>query len=225
MVLERAGAAAQAVLARTRGTVPSPVDPAFVETALDPAAPDLARLHAARALLPGRDRGRVVATPSGATVIESGAAACALNEFEGVQAGVGPEVALLELPASHRAAVVALRFTAAGTDENPGPRVMWWDDLGALSVLAEVTTPGGPVPEDVQLLNRAATDAPWILATLEALCTTVSSRAAAGTLHVHHSTFQHRVTRAERLLGWKLADPQVRLRLHTALLLRRLMRH
>jgi DNA-binding PucR family transcriptional regulator len=81
-----------------------------------------------------------------------------------------------------------------------------------------------PVP-DVPALDHAASYAPWVLATLNAVATTISLRAAATALRVHHSTLQDRITHAEHLLGWTVRDPQGRLRLQVALTLRRLYRH
>ena len=53
----------------------------------------------------------------------------------------------------------------------------------------------------------------------------ISLRAAATTLRVHHSTLQDRITHAEHLLGWNVREPGGRLRLQVALALRRLQRH
>ena len=80
-----------------------------------------------------------------------------------------------------------------------------------------------PAP-DVRRVERAAAAAPWVLATLDAIATTASLRAAATALTVHHSTVQERLTHAEHLLGWSVHDPQGRLRLQLALVLRRLHR-
>ncbi|MEU4564524.1 helix-turn-helix domain-containing protein [Actinoplanes sp. NPDC023936] len=139
------------------------------------------------------------------------------------RAGIGPPVPILDLPASHRAARVALRFTAAGTADDPGEPVIHYDELGALAALATVTDPGA-VP-DVRALDHAAASAPWLLPTLHAVATTISLRAAAARLRLHHSTLQDRVAHAEHLLGWSVREPHGLLRAQLALVLRRLSRN
>ncbi|MFG2127046.1 helix-turn-helix domain-containing protein [Streptomyces sp. NPDC048751] len=141
-----------------------------------------------------------------------------------LRAGVGPAVPLTELPRSWAAARTALRFTADGTAQDPGPRVVYADELGGLALLADLVAPGGEPPSDVQDLDAAAADAPWLLVTLHAVATTASLRAAAAEANVHHSTLQDRLTHAEHLLGWPVRTPQGRLRLQLALEMRRLAR-
>ncbi|MER5378519.1 helix-turn-helix domain-containing protein, partial [Streptomyces sp. NPDC002553] len=139
------------------------------------------------------------------------------------RAGVGPAVAVLDLPRSWTAARTALRFTAEGTPQDPGPRVVYADELGGLALLADLAAPGAETPPDVKALEAAAVDAPWMLATLYAVTATTSLRAAAAEITVHHSTLQDRLTHAEHLLGWPVRSPQGRLRLHLALTMRRLL--
>lgn len=118
-----------------------------------------------------------------------------------------------------------MRLTAEGTEDDPGPRTVYADELGGLAILAEATGPGTtPIP-DVKALEQAAAAAPWMLSTLSAVATTTSLRTAATVLQVHHSTLQDRIIHAERLLGWPVREPQGRLRLHLALALRRLHHH
>ncbi len=135
-----------------------------------------------------------------------------------------PAVLVLDLPQSWTAAQVAFRFTAEGTEQDPGPRVVRFDELGGLAVLAAAVGPDTePIP-DVRALGRAGTTAPWVLASLEAIAASNSLRAAATALTVHHSTLQDRLAHAEHLLGWSVQDPHGRLRLQLALALRRLHR-
>ncbi|WP_037682174.1 helix-turn-helix domain-containing protein [Streptomyces griseus] len=138
--------------------------------------------------------------------------------------GVGPAVPLAQLPGSWAAARTALRFTAADTAQDPGPRVVYADELGGLALLADLVAPGAEPPPDVRALDAAAADVPWLLVTLHAVATTGSLRAAAAEANVHHSTLQDRLTHAEHLLGWPVRTPQGRLRLHLALEMRRLAR-
>ena len=62
-----------------------------------------------------------------------------------------------------------------------------------------------------------------IHSSFDAVASTPSLRTAASVLLVHHSTLQERVAAAERVLGWDIRDPQGRLRLQLALVVRRLL--
>ncbi|SEP52720.1 helix-turn-helix domain-containing protein [Amycolatopsis saalfeldensis] len=141
------------------------------------------------------------------------------------RAGLGPVVAIRDLPASWDAARVALRFTAAGTEADPGPRVVDFADLGGLAVLADAVGPSTPPVADVEAVEKARAAAPWVLETLVAVAGAASLRAAAAALTLHHSTLQERLTHAEHLLGWPVRTPQGRLRLQLALALWRLHRN
>lgn len=218
MVLERAAGAAGAVLDRTRGRAPA-TDPAAVELVVDASAPADVRLQAARRLgLPVHGTAYAAALASGESRL-----AAAGTPSPTTRAGIGPVVPLLDLPESHRAARTALRFAAEGTDEDPGETVVHFAELGGLAVLADVPDPAG-VP-DVRALGRAAGGASWVLTTLHAVASTISLRAAATVLRLHHSTLQDRIGHAEHLLGWSVRQPQGRLRLQLALTLRRLHHH
>ncbi|MFD5254354.1 MULTISPECIES: helix-turn-helix domain-containing protein [Streptomyces] len=221
VILERAAGVIRRVLDRTRGRVPLD-DPALVETVLDETATEPARLHAARRLgLDPAVPARALATPQGPPRVLSGSREA--GPYAG-RTGVGPAVPVLDLPRSWAAARTALRFAAEGTAHDPGPRVVYADELGGLALLADLVVPGGEPPADVRAVEAAATDAPWMLATLHAVTATTSLRAAAVEAGVHHSTLQDRLIHAEHLLGWPTRTPQGRLRLHLALTLRRLAR-
>jgi hypothetical protein len=233
MVLERAAAAARAVLDRTRGRAPVPADDAAVEVLIDGSALPEARRHAARRLgLTESALARAVALEGGAARIDPAAGGHDRGprmpgqspgaSAPGPRAGVGPAVPVLGLPASWAAARTALRLTAEGTDDDPGPRIVHADELGGLALLAEAAGPAIPPIPDVLALEQAAAGAPWMLSTLYAVATSTSLRTAAAALRVHHSTLQDRIIHAERLLGWPVREPQGRLRLHLALVLRRL---
>lgn len=79
-------------------------------------------------------------------------------------------------------------------------------------------------PPDVQALEAASAAAPWLLGTLHAVASTVSLRAVAAEINVHHSTLQERLAHAEHLLGRPLRTPQGRFRLGLALAMRHLAR-
>ncbi|MDX2543636.1 helix-turn-helix domain-containing protein [Streptomyces sp. WI04-05B] len=244
VILERAAAAIRVVIDRTRGRAPAAPadDPALVETLLDATAPEQVRLHAARRL--GLDPGalaRAVAPLDGPPRVlaageprraDSPAQAQPAPSDPGSarfplppgRAGVGPAVPVLELPGSWAAARTALRFTADGTPHSPGPRVVYADELGGVGLLAELVVPGADPPPDVQALEAAVADAPWMLTTLHAVASTASLRSAAVEVNVHHSTLQDRLGHAEALLGWPVRTPQGRLRLQLALTMRHLGR-
>lgn len=221
VILERAAGAVRLVLDRTRGRAPAD-DPALVETVLDATAPEAARLHAARRLgLDPAVRARVLAPLDGRPriVTETPGAAHLTGRM-----GVGPAVPVLDLPRSWAEARTALRFTADGTPHDPGPQVVHADELGGVALLADLVAPGAEPPPDVQALETAAAHAPWLLATLHAVASTTSLRAAASEINVHHSTLQERLTHAEHLLDWPVRTPQGRLRLQLALAMRHLAR-
>ncbi|MFC8365374.1 helix-turn-helix domain-containing protein [Streptomyces griseorubiginosus] len=226
VILERAAGAVRLVLDRTRGRAPVD-DPALVETVLDAGAPEAARVHAARGL--GLDPGgtaRALAPLDGRPLVMTGRAdAETLTGRTGTgRVGVGPEVPVLDLPGSWAQARTALRFTAEGTAQDPGSRVVHADELGGVALLADLVAPGAQAPPDVRALEAAGASAPWLLATLDAVVSTASLRAAAAEIKVHHSTLQDRLSHAEHLLGWPLRTPQGRLRLQLALTMRHLTR-
>ncbi|MFD4560882.1 helix-turn-helix domain-containing protein, partial [Streptomyces sp. NPDC058469] len=138
--------------------------------------------------------------------------------------GIGPAVPVLDLPRSWASARTALRFTADGTAQDPGQRIVHADELGGIALLAALVAPGAEPPPDVHDVEAAAANAPWLLVTLNAVATTTSLRAAATEINVHHSTLQDRLTHAESLLGWPVRTPQGRLRLQLALTMRHLAR-
>ncbi|MFI9169275.1 helix-turn-helix domain-containing protein [Streptomyces lincolnensis] len=219
VILERAAGAVRLVLDRTRGRAPAD-DPALVETVLDATAPEAARLHAARRL------GLDVAAPARVLARREGRPRIVPADAEppAGRLGVGPAVPVLDLPDSWAAARTALRFTAEGTARDPGPRVVRAEELGGVALLGELVVPCAEPPPDVQVLESAAATTPWLLATLYAVASTASLRAAATEVNVHHSTLQDRLAHAEHLLGWPLRTPQGRLRLHLALTMRHLAR-
>jgi hypothetical protein len=230
MVLERAAAAARAVLARTRGRTPMGKDEAAVEVLIDGSAPPDARQHAARALgLANVRRVRAVALAAcdriQPAIRSEPLASAGFTVSSDQRAGIGMAVPIGGLPASWAAARTALRLTAEGTDDDPGPRSVRYDELGGLALLAENVSSATPVIPDELALEHTAMAAPWMLSTLHAVATTASSRAAAAILPVHHSTLQERIAHAERLLGWPIREPHGRHRLYLALMLRRLRRH
>ncbi|MBI0295693.1 helix-turn-helix domain-containing protein [Streptomyces sp. PRKS01-29] len=231
VILERAAGAVRLVLDRIRGRAPAAPadDPALVEALLDGTVAERTRLHAARrlgvdpadpavrlrALAPLGGRPRVLTCRAGGRPADA--------ELPAGRVGVGPAVPILDLPGSWHAARTALRFTAEGTARDPGPRVVYADELGGIVLLADLVPSGAEPPPDVRAVEAAAA-VPGLLATLHAVAATPSQRAAAAEINVHHSTLQDRLNQAEHLLGWPLRTPQGRLRLQLALIMRHLAR-
>ncbi|GAA3548742.1 hypothetical protein GCM10022222_35360 [Amycolatopsis ultiminotia] len=214
MVLERASAAARGVLERTRGRAG---DPASVEVVLDASAEERTRLLAGRRLGLG-PAARAVATDGARPLV----VAPDWTPPEHTRAGLGPAVAVADLPSSWAKARIAYRFTAG--DDDPGPPVVDYADLGGLAVLAGAIGPDTTPVADVDAIENARTTAPWVLPTLAAVASAPSLRAAATALVLHHSTLQERLGHAEHLLGWPVRDPAGKLRLQLALALWRLHR-
>jgi hypothetical protein len=224
MVLERAAVAAQTVLDRTRGRAPAREDDALAEALVDGTTSAEARRHAARRLgLAEEGMARAIALAGGGVLVRP--ADRAGLPAEGPRAGIGPPAGVLQLPQSWAAARTALRLTAEGTLQDPGPRIVRADDLGGLALLAASVTATAPPIADELALEHAAAAMPWMLATLDAVASRASMRAAAASLRIHHSTLQERITHAERLLGWDIRNPEGSHRLYLALALRRLRRH
>jgi sugar diacid utilization regulator len=192
-----------------------------VEVVVDPLVLGNERLRAVRELgLPDGDRARVVAWPGG----DVGVLAPDASPPDARRLGVGPAVGLHDLPASAARARTALRFAADDTAEDPGARIVHADDLGGLELLAAAVDAGAPPTEDLRRLRRAVEEIPHLVQTLSYYAASVSIRAAAAGLFVHHSTLQDRLDHAERLLGWDIRQPAGRLRLQMALAERLLRR-
>jgi hypothetical protein len=233
VVLERAAMASRIILERTRGRTSTPRrnDSELIEVLLDRAASQRDRLRAGQLLgLDPAGRARVVAPYDGPLGVRQDGPLGGTDDFAVVdgkhpRAGIGPAVPLLEMPPTVPMARAAARFTADGSPANPGPTVVYADELGGLILLASAAdSHPSPVPDMVTVDNAAAA-APWVLTTLHALAITASLRAAAIELMVHHSTLQVRVAHIERLLGWSLRDVKGQTRLQVALMLRRLHRN
>jgi hypothetical protein len=224
MVLERAAIAARAALLRMPNRQPGRQE--LIGLLLDEAAADTDRGFAATRLgLATGEATRVAAALDGRLDILRGPRDQHEVAIAGRRLGIGPAVAALDLAATVRAARTAVRFTADGTATDPGPRLIYVDDLGVLILLAQAVDdePQRPLP-DVDALERAATATPWMLATLDALARNLSLRAAATALSIHHSTLQERAGQAEHHLGWSLHDVSGQLRLAGALMTRRVHR-
>jgi hypothetical protein len=121
----------------------------------------------------------------------------------------------IEAPVAWRHASTAVRFAGHG------PRVVRWDDLGAVAVLSALRRADIAEVADVAALDRIAEDQDTI-EVLKAFCATDSVRKAAALVYRHHSTVAARLTQAEERLGFSLSTTEGRRRLDLALVLRHL---
>ena len=190
MVLERAASAARGVLERTRGRSSAALDdPASVEVLFDATVAAQNRLAVARRLgIAENAQVKAVAPVGAAGWIESvdGAAWPARGRATDGRLGVGAVGGVLELPASWVGARTAARFTALDTEQDPGPRIVHADQLGGLAVLADVIGPDTEPSADVLAVERARTDAPWVLATLVGGADKPRLRKTATEMLIHH---------------------------------------
>jgi hypothetical protein len=156
--------------------------------------------------------------------------ACLGGATGGTRIGVGPCVPAAEAWRSWQAARLATRFAhddngSAASALLPDASVVFWEDLGGLTTLAEYVPPDAisTIP-DVAALDRLASERTGMvtLTALRALCETESIRVAARALHMHHSSIAQRLDHAEVVLGYSVRTALGRNRLAIALALRRL---
>ncbi|WP_043631796.1 helix-turn-helix domain-containing protein [Nonomuraea candida] len=243
IVLERYAAAAEVILERAAGLMRTGQDPALVELALSAETGEAERSRALRLL--GFDpaaplRVLAVAPPGGAlaaglramghhvraarvgdteavlvaTASPHADAGIGPDLPEGTRAGIGPELPGARAAESWAGARTALRFTG------PHDRVTRWSELGALALFAGLPEQAIAALPDVQAMGRLGEESRLAV---RALCLAGSVRGAATALHLHHSSLAGRITRAESVLGFSLADQPGRLRAHLALALHRLL--
>jgi hypothetical protein len=230
MLLERFAIAVAVLLGHTRVPVPELGDPALVELVLSGGTGTAERSRALHLLgLDPMARVRVLAA-SGVDAFEGrtamlGRIRAALHISEvpalvpqGGRLAVGPQVPAIEASRSWQAACTALRFASASEP------IVWWERLGGLAALARLSRADLAEVEDVLALDRLATEphGDEAVAMLDAYCATGSARKAAAVVRRHHSTLPPRLARAESVLGFPLASPAGRFRLHLALVLRTL---
>ncbi|WP_188194550.1 helix-turn-helix domain-containing protein [Nonomuraea sp. SYSU D8015] len=236
IVLERYAAAAEVTLERAAALAREGQDPALVELVLSAETGEAERARALRLLgfdpatplqalaiaLPDRGLAAGLRTMGhrvrAATIGDTEAVLVATDLPgstlpEGARVGIGPELPGARVAESWAGARTALRFTG------PHDLVMRWSDLGALALFAELPEASVACLPDVRAMERLGEEA---LAAVRALCLAGSVRGAATAMHLHHSSMAARITRAESMLGFSLADPPGRLRAHLALALVRL---
>ncbi|WP_214322385.1 helix-turn-helix domain-containing protein [Nonomuraea sediminis] len=225
IVLERFAVAAEVTLERATAQ-----DPALVELALSADIGEAERTRALRllgfgpampvqALAVSGEVAGIRALGGHVRVARVGAVDAVLTSPavqalpDGARVGIGPELPGLRVAESWAGARTALRFTG------PHDRVVRWSELGALALFADLPPAAIEELPDVRAARRLGEEA---LTAVRALCVAGSIRAAATTVHLHHSSMAARIARAESVLGFSLADSAGSLRAHLALALVRL---
>ena len=248
IVLERMVIAAAAIVvrqsARTGYVAP---DPSAVELILDPrtSAPDVARasraLHldahrpvrvvaitavdrledeaetALRRLRPGVPATWTLVGRVAVTLVGDISRSISLDDGTR-RVGIGSSRKLGHAHESLEAALTALRFTS------PDQPVVWYDDLGARSLLVAVSEEAARSERDIAVMGELAAGPSDLndFMVLDAFCREATLRAAAVALHLHHSSVSHRLRQIEHRLGYSLATPDGRFRAQLAVELWRL---
>jgi hypothetical protein len=148
----------------------------------------------------------------------------------GVRVGIAAPHPAASLPDAWREAGIALRYALPSRHDHPPYSLdeavaVRYSALGGFGLLAERMPPEAiDDVADVRVLDGLAREPAGaeLLHTLEVVASTESIRRAATILHLHHNTVAHRVARAEKELGFSLAEPYARSRLMLAVVLRRL---
>lgn len=235
-VLDRLAIAVATVVERYGPARTTMADPALVELVISSTSEDAARNRALRLLGFAADLPiRVVAVRSSHPLDRIGSLVCPGRVVkaapladvgvilattvdpakfpDGVCAGIGSA----ESPdRSWQEARTALRFT---TSRQP---VVHYEELGALALLAQIPEEAARNNADVTAIARLAGD-PDDFATLDAYCVTGSSRQAADSLHLHHSSVARRLTQIGKGLGIELSEPAGLTRARVALIAWRLL--
>ncbi|ALJ20460.1 helix-turn-helix domain-containing protein [Microbacterium sp. No. 7] len=134
------------------------------------------------------------------------------------------------LPTAWRQAQAALRLSLPSTHPKPPyemeeAAIVRYGQMGAIAAVIE-RLPKAALADipDVDALDRLAAELGGedMIRTLEAVAATKSFRRAAVMLHLHHNSVGHRVTRAEKVLGFRISDKYGHARLMVAIILQRL---
>lgn len=228
IVLERLAIAAAILLNHPSAPPTGLGDAALVELALSVNAGEAERSRALH-LLGMRPQARLtvlaIAGPAGITdgrTAELGALHAVLVPGQIPDLDLEPDTrvgaaaaAAIDAPTAWRHARTAMRFAGHG------PRVVHWNDLGAVAALAALRRADIAEVADIAALDRIAEDQ-GAIEVLKAFCATDSVRKAAALVYRHHSTVAARLTQAEERLGFSLSTTEGRRRLDLALVLRHL---
>ncbi|MGV9664720.1 PucR family transcriptional regulator [Nocardia niigatensis] len=119
--------------------------------------------------------------------------------------GVGERLPVFAAATSWEQARRAMRFASSTWH---GRRVIAFERLGALELLADLPVQRLLGTSDVMRINEFATTEAGALAvdTLEAFCVFGTLRRTATELHLHHSTVASRIAQVEAVMGWDVDE-------------------
>lgn len=209
LILERSAKAIQAV---TGAPVDRSAD-AAVRIACDPDAPESDRCDAVKRLGLTGPVTVVIASPQPPPPYSTRVGRHAVTLVAGTAvppSGLRAGTAIAQEPAHLPDALERARLALRLTDrvDGPGPSLVAYDDLGALAVLADRTTPQEAAGiADVRRLDQTLSTHPWVIDTLQAVLDHASMRQAATCLHLHHSTLQERLVGLATQLGYAVTKP------------------
>jgi len=129
-----------------------------------------------------------------------------------------------DVPAALENARLALALSVHPS--HGGPAHVVFEELGALADFARAITPmAARDSADVRLLELLRAERPWAPHVIQQLSSGATLRAAAQTMHLHHSTMQDREAWLHSKLGYPLRTPQGRERATAAWAMWRISGH
>jgi sugar diacid utilization regulator len=117
----------------------------------------------------------------------------------------------------------ALSLASEGSDFDPGETVVDYSEVALLTQLCQIE--GLLDSHDVRAVVHVCKEISYAAKTLDAIVRNSSLRSVASILFTHHSTIQSRLAILEGRLGWELNTGEGKLRLHLALVARRMLLH
>lgn len=146
-----------------------------------------------------------------------------IKRFGTLRTGIGIRLQALHFAESWKTALGALSLASEGSDFDPGATVVRYSDVAILSQLSQIE--GLLDSHDVKAVVSLCKEIPYAARTLDAIVQNSSLRAVASILFTHHSTIQSRLAILEGRLGWAVNTGEGKLRLHLALVARRMLLH
>ncbi|WP_442972868.1 helix-turn-helix domain-containing protein [Rhodococcus sp. IEGM 1354] len=146
-----------------------------------------------------------------------------INRFGKLRTGIGIRLQALHFAESWKTALEALSLASEGSDFDPGATVVRYSDVALLAQISQIE--GLHDSHDVSAVVSLCQEIPYAAKTLDAIARNSSLRSVASILFTHHSTIQSRLAILEGRLGWELNTGEGKLRLHLALVARRMLLH
>lgn len=114
-------------------------------------------------------------------------------------------------------------LASEGSDFDPGDTVVKYSDVALLAQISQIE--GLLDSHDVRAVLRLCKEITYAAKTLDAIVRNSSLRSVASILFTHHSTIQSRLALLEGRLGSEVTTGEGKLRLHLALVARRMLLH